>query len=415
MEASSRYAGVAQNRAWSPTVRAGARADTGLSGPRGKAGLRAPLPDLPAGSARKSARTGARERGARVLAGRKPPCPGATRPQRTRQSWRRPRGRRRASEQTGGPAPWERPQPWPAGPQARSPDLATPRRRRRPRRLGRERASPRNLAIGRPGARSQNAPHGASLKRDHDGGGAGAPRSDRSAGERGQSSDGKCPRPRAPRPRSLAALPCSALAPAGLATGRGLPGAQGWSRRRWRGAGLSSACAPALAPLAGLSAPWLCGAPAAPPNGAEGMLRAPRPSAQGRGEAGARSGLCAPLESGCRRRAGMARVPSATVVPLVPLGPRALSPTCDRGWAASIGRTRKERREGGRGILGPRSLGQNFVWDRAPCGSCVVESWVCSSPGLFLLQYNEQNNLVSRLLPTREGEAESKSKAFHSE
>lgn len=38
---------------------------------------------------------------------------------------------------------------------------------------------------------SQNALDGASLKRDHDGGDAGPPRSDRSAGERGQSSDGE--------------------------------------------------------------------------------------------------------------------------------------------------------------------------------------------------------------------------------
>ena len=36
-------------------MRAGASADRALSGPGGEAGLRAPLPDLPAGSARKSA------------------------------------------------------------------------------------------------------------------------------------------------------------------------------------------------------------------------------------------------------------------------------------------------------------------------------------------------------------------------
>ena len=39
VEASSRYAGVAQNRAWSPAVRAAASADRALSGSGGEAGL----------------------------------------------------------------------------------------------------------------------------------------------------------------------------------------------------------------------------------------------------------------------------------------------------------------------------------------------------------------------------------------
>lgn len=39
VEASSRYAGVAQNRAWSPAVRAGASADRALSDLGREAGL----------------------------------------------------------------------------------------------------------------------------------------------------------------------------------------------------------------------------------------------------------------------------------------------------------------------------------------------------------------------------------------
>ena len=102
----------------------------------------------------------------------------------------------------------------------------------------------------------------------------------------------------------------------------------------------------------------------------------------------------------------MARVPSAAVAPLVLLGPRALSPTCDRGWAAAAGRTRKERREGGRGILGPRSLGHNFGTELR-VGRALGRVGCAALVDFFLLQYNEHNNLVSRLLPTREGEAES--------
>lgn len=62
----------------------------------------------------------------------------------------------------------------------------------------REAPGSRRRLAGR-GACSHNAAHGASLKRDHDGGGAGAPRSDRSAGERGQSSDGENAGPREPQ------------------------------------------------------------------------------------------------------------------------------------------------------------------------------------------------------------------------
>lgn len=62
----------------------------------------------------------------------------------------------------------------------------------------REAPGSRRRLAGR-GACSHNAAHGASLKRDHDGGCAGAPRSDRSAGERGQSSDGENSGPREPQ------------------------------------------------------------------------------------------------------------------------------------------------------------------------------------------------------------------------
>lgn len=94
------------------------------------------------------------------------------------------------------PAPEKRPDSLSSLPAVQTPEAGSgprgPRRRRR-RRLRRPlgaREAPGSLRrlAGR-GARSHNAAHGASLKRDHDGGGAGAPRSDRSAGERGQSSD----------------------------------------------------------------------------------------------------------------------------------------------------------------------------------------------------------------------------------
>ena len=46
---------------------------------------------------------------------------------------------------------------------------------------------------------------------------------------------GRAPAPRVPRPLPPAALLRSALAPAGLAAGRGLPGARGWrGRLAWR-------------------------------------------------------------------------------------------------------------------------------------------------------------------------------------
>lgn len=74
------------------------------------------------------------------------------------------------------------------------------------------------------GACSHNAAHGASLKRDHDGGGAGAPRSDRSAGERGQSSDGEDAEPVEPREsvRLRLALLGQACRPMGWWPGRAL-------------------------------------------------------------------------------------------------------------------------------------------------------------------------------------------------
>lgn len=74
------------------------------------------------------------------------------------------------------------------------------------------------------GACSHNAAHGASLKRDHDGGGAGAPRSDRSAGERGQSSDGEDAGPVEPREsvRLRLALLGQACRPMGWWPGRAL-------------------------------------------------------------------------------------------------------------------------------------------------------------------------------------------------
>lgn len=117
--------------------------------------------------------------------------------------------------------------PRPARPAAR-PGPRRPRRRRHPRLrrpLGAREApgSLRRLA-GR-GARSHNAAHGASLKRDHDGGGAGAPRSDRSAGERGQSSDGEYAATPAPQRPRASGRPCRAGPSRPLPGGRrGPPG-----------------------------------------------------------------------------------------------------------------------------------------------------------------------------------------------
>lgn len=104
-------------------------------------------------------------------------------------------------------------------------------------------------SIGRRRLRSQNAPHGASLKRDHDGGGAGAPRSDRSAGERGQSSDGERAASR-PGLRDLPAPPLSFHRPLGL------PGAAQGRRRREARVSIPLSCrVPILGPLL----PYLCG------------------------------------------------------------------------------------------------------------------------------------------------------------
>lgn len=126
-----------------------------------------------------------------------------------------------------------------AKPGPRGPRRQRRRRLRRP--LGAREApgSLRRLA-GR-GARSHNAAHGASLKRDHDGGGAWAPRSDRSAGERGQSSDGEYTATPAPQHLRASGWLCRARPSRSLSwrPARASREPWKWRRWRWRGAGFS--------------------------------------------------------------------------------------------------------------------------------------------------------------------------------
>ena len=59
-------------------------------------------------------------------------------------------------------------------------------------------------------------------------------------------------------------------------------------------------------------------------------------------------------------------------------------------------------------------IGQNFGTELR-AGRALWRVGCAALLDFFLRQYNEQNNLVSRLLPIREGKAQSKSKAFHLE
>lgn len=126
------------------------------------------------------------------------------------------------------------------------------------------------------------------------------------------------------------------------------PGAGGGG---WRGAGLSlRLCACLRAPGRTVPSLGVRRPRRAAEWGAEGKgLLAPQPSRAGSGRGGREvGGLCVPLGSGCWPRAGPARVLLAALVPLVPSGPRVLSPACSHGWATAVGRTWKDRRAGGR-------------------------------------------------------------------
>lgn len=156
----------------------------------------------------------------------------------------RPAARMRCPHRQPAPLP-----PGPPHPTAQRPSPAPPPRR--PVRAARERVVLPGALIGQPRRRSQNAAHGASLKRDHDGGGAGPPRSDRSAGERGQSSDGERAAPRA----SIHGLP--GAAPTSPPSGPPGPSRAAEGRRRY-GAGVSILLS-CRVPFLGLRLPCLCG------------------------------------------------------------------------------------------------------------------------------------------------------------